>query len=66
MVAAAIDEAVPQDVRRQLAVATIAAQIGAIAVARAVAKTDAALSDEVLKATRDAITVAFAARTEVD
>lgn len=66
MVAAAIDEAVPQDVRRQLAVATIAAQIGAIAVARAVAKTDAALSDEVLKATRDAITAAFAARTEAD
>jgi TetR/AcrR family transcriptional repressor of nem operon len=56
---------VPEDVRRQLAVASIAAQIGAIAVSRAVAKTDIALSDEVLLATRDAIAAAFAARTAV-
>jgi TetR/AcrR family transcriptional repressor of nem operon len=63
MMAGAIDETVPQDVRRQLAVASIAAQIGAIAVSRAVAKTDIGLSDEVLLATRDAIAAAFTART---
>jgi TetR/AcrR family transcriptional repressor of nem operon len=66
MMAGAIDEAVPQEVRRQLAVASIAAQIGAMAVARAVAKTDAALSDEVLMATRDTIAAAFSARTAAD
>jgi TetR/AcrR family transcriptional repressor of nem operon len=66
MMAGAIDETMPQDARRQLAVASIAAQIGAIAVARAVAKTDAALSEEVLLATRDTIAAAFAARTAAE
>jgi TetR/AcrR family transcriptional repressor of nem operon len=66
MMAGAIDEAVPQEVRRQLAVASIAAQIGAMAVARAVAKTDAALSDEVLTATRNTIAAAFSARTAAE
>lgn len=60
--AGAIDEGVPHEVRRQLAVASIAAQIGAMAVARAVAKHDAALSDEVLEATREAMAAAYAAR----
>ncbi|WP_127751705.1 TetR/AcrR family transcriptional regulator [Devosia sp. 1566] len=41
--------------RRQLAVAASAAQIGAIAVSRAVAKADKALADEVLEASHDAI-----------
>lgn len=66
MLVAAIDQTVPQDVRRQLAVASIAAQIGAIAVSRAVAKADAALSDEVLRATRDTIATAFESRTAGD
>jgi TetR/AcrR family transcriptional repressor of nem operon len=41
--------------RRQLAVAALAAQIGAIAVARAVAKLDASLSKEVLQAVRKTV-----------
>jgi len=55
MVEAALDSIMSSAARRQLAVAAVAAQIGAIAVARAVAKTDMALSDEVLQATRRAI-----------
>jgi hypothetical protein len=43
------------DQRRQLAVAALAAQIGAIAVARAVAKVDASLSKEVLQAVRKTV-----------
>ncbi len=41
--------------RRQIAVAALAAQIGAIAVARAVAKVDASLSKEVLQAVRETV-----------
>lgn len=41
--------------RRQLATAALAAQIGAIAVARAVAKVDASLSKEVLQAVREMV-----------
>lgn len=55
MLVGAIGDTMTPQARRQLAVASIAAQIGAMAVARAVAKTDAALSDEVLQATRDVI-----------
>jgi len=43
---------------RQLAVATVAAQIGALVVSRAVAKADKALSDEVLVAAREIISTA--------
>jgi TetR/AcrR family transcriptional regulator, transcriptional repressor for nem operon len=41
--------------RRQFAVSALAAQIGAIAVARAVAKVDASLSKEVLQAVRQTV-----------
>ncbi len=41
--------------KRQFAVAALAAQIGAIAVARAVAKVDASLSKEVLQAVRETV-----------
>jgi TetR/AcrR family transcriptional repressor of nem operon len=64
MMAAAIDASVSDDERRTLSLASIAAQIGAMAVSRAVAKTDAALSDEVLVATRDAIAAALGAHSK--
>ena len=47
---AVMDEAVPEAERRRLGLAIVAAEIGAIAAARAVAKSDPALSDEILKA----------------
>ena len=46
---ASIKGRMPASQRRQIAVAALAAQIGAIAVARAVAKVDASLSKEVLQ-----------------
>lgn len=55
MLANALDEGLPDRCKRRLAVATVAAQIGAIAVSRAVAATDMALSDEVLAAVRETI-----------
>ncbi|PMS38442.1 TetR family transcriptional regulator [Trinickia symbiotica] len=54
----------PAAAKRQLAVASVAAQIGAIAVARAVAKTDLPLSDEVLHATRETIKLARCVENE--
>jgi TetR/AcrR family transcriptional repressor of nem operon len=42
--------------RRELAVSALAAQIGAIAVARAVAKIDPSLSEEVLRSVRQTVT----------
>ena len=51
-------EALPATKRRRLAVAAVAAEIGAIAVSRAVAKADAALADEVLEATRKTLAAA--------
>lgn len=62
LVADAIDGPVTDGARRSLALASIAAHIGAIAVARAVAKHDPALSDDVLRATHDAMAAAYAAR----
>ena len=53
-----LGEEVPATRRRRLAVAAVAAQIGAIAVSRAVAKADDALADEVLKSTRRTISAA--------
>ena len=47
---AVMDEAVPEAERRRLGLAIVAAEIGAMAAARAVAKSDPALSDEILKA----------------
>jgi TetR/AcrR family transcriptional repressor of nem operon len=53
---ASLEKTIPADERRRLAVAAAAAEIGAIAVSRAVAKSDPALSEEVLKAVRAAFT----------
>lgn len=58
-----LEEGVPAPKRRRLAVAAVAAQIGAIAVSRAVAKADAALAEEVLTSTRKAISAAGKAET---
>lgn len=54
----AMDGDFPDADRRRVALAIVAAEIGAIAVARAVAKSDAALSDEVLAAVRTVLTKA--------
>lgn len=51
----ALDADIPACRRRRLAVATITAQIGAIAVSRAVAKANISLSDEVLRAVHENI-----------
>jgi TetR/AcrR family transcriptional repressor of nem operon len=47
---AVLDEAIPEAERRRLAMTIVAAEIGAMAVARAVSKSDPSLSDEILKA----------------
>jgi len=47
---AVMDPAVPEEERRRRGLAIVAAEIGAMAAARAVAKSDPALSDEILKA----------------
>jgi TetR/AcrR family transcriptional regulator, transcriptional repressor for nem operon len=53
---AAIGDAMPAPRRRQLALAIVAAEIGAMAVARAVLKDDPRLSAEVLEAVRAVMT----------
>lgn len=50
-----LESTIPLSERRRLALAAVAAEIGAIAVSRAVAKTDAALADEVLRAVRETL-----------
>ena len=57
MFEASLDEAMPPARRRSLALATAAAEIGAIAVSRAVLKTDAALADRILEASRDILSM---------
>ncbi|MFJ1260305.1 TetR/AcrR family transcriptional regulator [Cupriavidus sp. CuC1] len=47
---AVMDETIPEAERRRLGLAIVAAEIGAMAAARAVAKSDPSLSDEILKA----------------
>ena len=47
---AVLDAAIPPAERRRLAMAIVAAEIGAMAAARAVAKSDPVLSDDILKA----------------
>jgi TetR/AcrR family transcriptional repressor of nem operon len=47
---AVLDAGIPQAERRRLALAIVAGEIGAMAAARAVAKSDPSLSDEILKA----------------
>jgi TetR/AcrR family transcriptional repressor of nem operon len=46
---AVLDEAIPEAGRHRLALTIVAAEIGAMAVARAVAKSGTSLSDEILK-----------------
>jgi TetR/AcrR family transcriptional repressor of nem operon len=58
MLEASLAEVAPKSKRRRLAVAAVAAEIGAIAVSRAVAKADPALADEVLESTRKTIAAA--------
>jgi TetR/AcrR family transcriptional repressor of nem operon len=52
---ASIREKMPASQRRHLAVSALAAQIGAMAVARAVAEVDPSLSKEVLRVVRDTV-----------
>lgn len=50
-----LEETIPAPERRRLALAAVAAEIGAIAVSRAIAKTDVALADVVLQAVRETL-----------
>jgi TetR/AcrR family transcriptional repressor of nem operon len=58
--AAALEESIgseiPASQKRRIAISALAAQIGAIAVARAVAKVDSSLSKEVLQSVREMVT----------
>jgi TetR/AcrR family transcriptional repressor of nem operon len=51
-----LGSAVPASQKRHLAVSALTAQIGAMAVARAVARVDASLSKEVLRTVRETVT----------
>jgi len=55
MLERSLADGLPASEKRRLALAAVAAEIGALALSRAVAKTDAALSDEVLRAVRETI-----------
>jgi TetR/AcrR family transcriptional repressor of nem operon len=50
-----LEAGIPASRKRRLAIAAVAAQIGAIAVSRAVAKTDSALADEVLQSVHQTV-----------
>lgn len=50
-----LEPSIPAAERRRLAVAAVAAEIGAVAVSRAIVKTDAALANDVLDAVRSAM-----------
>ena len=50
-----LEPGIPAARKRRLAIAAVAAQIGAIAVSRAVAKTDSALADEVLRSVQQTV-----------
>ncbi|MDB5603894.1 MAG: putative transcriptional regulator [Bradyrhizobium sp.] len=63
MLEASMEDAIPASQRRRLALAAVAAEIGAIAVSRAVAKTDAALADEVLQSVRETVGTAYKVET---
>ncbi len=54
---AAMNPAVPEDRRRGLALTTIAAQLGAIVISRAVTKADAAFADDVLTSVKASLEV---------
>jgi TetR/AcrR family transcriptional regulator, transcriptional repressor for nem operon len=55
MIETSLERQIPAARRRRLAIAAVAAQIGAIAASRAIAKTNAALADEVLDAMREIV-----------
>jgi TetR/AcrR family transcriptional repressor of nem operon len=55
MIEGSLEHSIPRSKRRSLAVAAVAAEIGAIAVSRAVAKTDPVLADEALEAVRETV-----------
>lgn len=57
-----LETTIPASERRRLAVAAVAAEIGAIAASRAIAKTDVALADEVLRAVRETLGLAHKAQ----
>jgi TetR/AcrR family transcriptional repressor of nem operon len=54
-----LEDALPASEKRRLALTAVAAEMGALALSRAVAKTDAALADEVLLAVRETVGVAY-------
>ncbi len=53
-----LEDEIPAHERRRLAVVAVVAEIGAIAVSRAIAKTDTAAADEVLQAVRETVVAA--------
>jgi TetR/AcrR family transcriptional regulator, transcriptional repressor for nem operon len=55
MIETSLERQIPAARRRRLAIAAVAAQIGAFAASRAIAKTNAALADEVLDAMREIV-----------
>ncbi len=59
LIEGSLDEAISPARRRLLATTAVAAEIGAIAASRAVAKTDPALADEVLAAVRETVGAAY-------
>lgn len=58
MLEGSLEDAIPAAERRRLALAAVAAEIGAIVVSRAIAKTDKALADKVLQAVRETLATA--------
>lgn len=63
MLEGSLEDAVPASRKRRLAIAAVAAEIGAVAVSRAIAKTDTALADEVLQAVRETLRAAHQVET---
>src|ERR1700733_5717532 len=61
MLEGALEDGIPAPQRRSLAVAAVAADIGAIAVSRAMKKVDSSLADEVLQAVRETLGAAYKA-----
>jgi TetR/AcrR family transcriptional repressor of nem operon len=63
MLEASLEAQIPKPQRRRLAIAAVAAEIGAVAVSRAVVKADPALSEEVLQAVHKTVSVAHKQKT---
>jgi TetR/AcrR family transcriptional regulator, transcriptional repressor for nem operon len=61
MIEGSLGDSIPPSKRRSLALAAVAAEIGAIAASRAIAKTNPALADEVLQAVRETVCTAYKA-----